>query len=98
MAAPVRNLTDPTGLSRLAPVFVVPLVPIPAFLATKAMPLYRRPPLTQFNAMPKAPGVPVVRIPEPPLGRLIFNTFPAIYKDKPKPLVRTGQIFPRGNR
>lgn len=83
----------------MAPNMVVPAIPIllPGRLVAPVM-TPRRPPTVQRCTMGCSLAVPPIKIPPPPLGRLVFNTFPAIYKDKPKTQARTGQIFPRGNR
>ena len=101
MAAPVRNLTAPTGLSRMAPSLPVPAIrpTLPGRLVAQVLtPL--RPPTVQRGAMGRPMAVPAVKI-QPP-ARLVFNTFPAVYKDRANtnatPSPTTGRIHPRGTQ
>ena len=60
--------------------------------------------LVKFNPLPvqlpvnsiKQPIVsPIpIRLPKPPLGRMLTNTFPGIYKVRPVTIPLTGQIYP----
>lgn len=93
-----RNLTPPTCVSRMAPRLTAPPCTRLALTILMGSPLRRLPALTQQSAMRAAAVSAAHKIPTPPMGRLIFNTFPAVYKDKVNTLARTGQIFPRGNR
>jgi len=83
MASPVRNLTGPTGLSRMSPVIPVPIIRInPLGYATGVM-TPRLPSLTQKATLAAGIDTPAIKIPPPPMGRLIFNTFPAVYRARP---------------
>ena len=95
MASPTRNLTNPSGVSRMAPADVpTPTIAIPSlFSRCIAVLTPRIPPMVQRGCTFPSVPVPVIKIPPPPLARLIFNTFPAVYRDG-NTASATGQLYP----
>ena len=90
-----KNYTGPT-IANMAPQFLDPTVPtaqIPMRQGFMTPGKILR--LTTPGIMPPYPFCPPnIEIPPPPLGKLIFSTFPAAYKKKAS---RTGwQIYPSG--
>ena len=73
-----------------------PTIPIPSLFSRCIAVLTPRiqPTTQQGRTFPSIP-VPVIKIPPPPLARLIFNTFPAVYRAS---VTATGRIFPRRTR
>lgn len=102
MAAPAKNYSDPTTLSKWS-------LGIPA-PSTSALPFLRQPSawLPVTGHMGDMPMIAVasasaqintsgVRVPNPPVGRMLIATFPSIYRDRDSALSRkslVGQVWP----
>ena len=93
-----KNLTGPT-MGRMAPAMAPPVPVMARPFSAVAMPIQYQPSrrLVMTGRMaPIALDPPSVDIPPPPLGKLIFSTFPAAYKVRVAPQDPVGQIFPAG--
>ena len=92
-----KNFSGPT-MGRM-PLLIEPPVPgLDLPMRAAAMPIQYQPSrrLVLLGRMsPVALDPPSVEIPPPPLGKLIFSTFPPAYKERAVP---TGRIFPRRTR
>jgi hypothetical protein len=106
MAAPVKNFTDPTTLSKLGPDVPMPLVQpgIPTFGMSQTICLIWNPypwALTQLGTMGPKPVIQeALRIPTPPMGRQMVLTFPPVYRSNDGnaggagSLYNTPRVFP----
>lgn len=87
MASPVKNFTDPTTLSRMVS-FSLFSLPIPIIHMPSMLKCFGEP-------TPKSNGLflvgktlaPIViahtaQVPKPPLGKMLINTFPPIYRER----------------
>jgi hypothetical protein len=101
MAAPSKAFIDPTGVLwgpsphlTLSAYTYASSVKSFGFVMVALQPKGFVPNLTLGLLRTMTPYVNDVKskIPPPPLGRMLFATFPSIYKDRPKPTV--GQIYP----
>lgn len=98
MASPTRNLIDPTGLTRLGPSLWLPTTRPPVVAgqtwvwATQAW--FRGDIVTVISSV-QIPQIQLgflPRVPTPPMGHQLVNTFPSIYKERQGIIV--GQIYP----
>lgn len=101
MAAPVKNFTNPTGITLMSSAQFPTIIPNQFLMFYKTgswiMNNFYDPRtlvMTSKNAMSNMTNVNYFpKLPPPPLGRVLVTTFPPIYKSK-VPIV-AGQLYPR---
>lgn len=103
MSTPVVALTGPTGLSRMysGPIPPMPILAVqqPTMMQIAFLPrgpLFNPVVITATNAtVQNTITTATAKIPPPPMGRMLFATFPPIYKERGS--LPSGQIYPPPN-
>lgn len=103
MASPAKAFTDPVGVSRTVSFGTSvpqPILPIkPPTYRQLALQVWNSHPWNTFTILATLkPSLPLTvvngKIPPPPMGRMLFSTFPPIYRERTNTFISPVREFP----